>query len=1067
VIFFAGRLSAQTSPHGTLQYDCSDCHVSTSWKEIPAQKNFKHETTKFALTGQHKNVQCKQCHTTLKFSEAKMECNSCHKDIHKNTVSSDCSSCHTPSAWLIKNITDIHQRSRFPLLGQHAKADCRSCHTLYAELNFQPLGVKCYDCHKQNYASTQNPNHVQSNFSTDCETCHNFTNAAWGYASFAHDFFPLQGGHKIADCRFCHKTVGNYTGLSKECYTCHKTKFEQTTNPNHIAAAFNTTCTTCHTINGWKPSSFNHSQYFTLVGAHTQLDCNKCHSVSYANTPTDCYGCHKNTFEATTNPNHVNSKFPTDCTKCHTSSAWIPSSFNHATTQFPLTGAHTSVSCANCHTTGYTNTPTDCYSCHAQNYNSTTNPNHAASQFPTTCNQCHSTTGWKPASFDHSTTQFPLTGAHTAVACVQCHTSGYTSTPKDCYSCHKANYDATTNPKHSIASGFPTTCNQCHSTTGWKPASFDHSTTQFPLTGAHASVTDCTKCHATGYTGTSTDCYSCHKQKYDATTNPKHSTAGFTTACKDCHKTTAWTPATFDHTAYFPIASGKHTGISCTTCHNTANYANFTCLSGGCHPKSSTDNKHVGEVNGYSYVSSECYRCHPNGKGEFSFNHSNSRLPLTGNHLTISCESCHVPTSTTLSPECSSCHLKSYSSSVTANHQTLGLSEDCSSCHSCEVWKPSIFNHAATAFPLTGKHATVTDCANCHKGLAKSTTQVCNNCHQQNYTSSVNPNHQAIGLGNDCNVCHTTDGWKPSTFNHAATAFPLTGKHATVTDCTNCHKGLAKGTTQVCNDCHQQNYTSSVNPNHQAIGLGTACEKCHTSTGWIPSSFSHTTTSFPLTGGHTKAACSSCHINKTTGTDTQCYSCHKANYDGVQDPNHVVSKFSTDCTLCHSTSAWIPATFNHASTQFPLVGAHTNLDCLKCHASGYTNTAKDCYSCHKSNYDASINPRHLSAQFPHECETCHTQNVWVPSTFKHDIKFPIYSGKHKGEWTLCSDCHTTASNYQAFSCINCHEHNNKSSVDKDHNGVNNYSYVSSECYRCHPTGKDLGQIKSIIKSIEK
>ena len=1213
LLLLVGKISAQTSPHGTIKFDCSDCHVSTSWKEIPAQKNFKHESTKFVLVGQHKNVDCKLCHSTLKFNEAKEECVSCHKDIHKNTVSKDCSNCHTPNTWLIKNITDIHQRSRFPLLGQHAKADCQQCHSLYSELNFEPIGVKCYDCHKQNYAATQSPNHSVSGFSTDCESCHNFTDALWGYASFAHDFFPLVGGHKISTCKSCHATDGTYTGLSKDCYSCHKPNFDQTTNPSHIAATFSTDCATCHTINGWKPSSFNHTQYFTLVGAHLQLDCNKCHSVSYKNTPTDCYGCHKTTFEGTTNPNHVTSKFPTDCTKCHSTSAWIPSTFSHAATQFPLTGAHTSVDCAKCHASGYVNTPTDCYSCHKTNYDNTTNPNHVTSQFPTDCKQCHSTSGWKPATFEHSTTQFPLTGAHLSVACNQCHASGYVNTPKDCYSCHKTNFDNTTNPNH-VTANFPTDCTKCHSTSAWKPATFDHATTQFPLTGAHTSV-DCAKCHASGYTNTPTDCYSCHKTNYDNTTNPNHKALGFQTACQDCHSTTKWAGATFDHDGkYFPIYSGQHRGewSVCTDCHtNPSNYKVFSCIN--CHEhnnKSEVDKDHQG-VGGYSYDSQACYRCHPKGEEDKAFNHSNSRLPLTGSHLTIPCESCHLPTITTaLSPDCSSCHQNSFANSASPNHQQLGLSTDCKACHTSNGWKPSSFNHATTAFQLTGKHTTAvcsgchkgktvgtsqvcndchqvdfansvspnhtatglntdcktchtadgwkpssfshtatnfllagkhttTACADCHKGKTAGTSQICYDCHQPSFVNSVNPNHQTLSLSTDCKTCHTSDGWKPSSFNHTTTAFQLTGKHTSVL-CSDCHKAKAAGTSQICNDCHQQSFVNSVNPNHQATGISTDCKSCHTSVGWTPSSFSHTATNFQLTGGHTKAACtdchkgittgtsqicydchqtsfsnsvnpnhqslglstdcktchssiawipssfdhattsfqltgghsiaacSDCHKGKTTGTDTQCFACHKTDYDGVLDPNHLTAKFSTDCATCHSTTAWTPSTFNHANTKFPITGAHTRATCVQCHASGYTNTPTDCYSCHKTKFDASTNPPHLSAQFPHDCETCHTQSAWTPSTFNHDAKyFPIYSGEHNGEWNLCSDCHTSSSNYKAFSCINCHEHNNKAAVDKDHDGVKDYSYVSSECYRCHPKGKDLFQIKSYIKTIDK
>ncbi|MBP6448253.1 MAG: hypothetical protein KA341_15735, partial [Saprospiraceae bacterium] len=80
--------------------------------------------------------------------------------------------------------------------------------------------------------------------------------------------------------------------------------------------------------------------------------------------------------------------------------------------------------------------------------------------------------------------------------------------------------------------------------------------------------------------------------------------------------------------------------------------------------------------------------------------------------------------------------------------------------------------------------------------------------------------------------------------------------------------------------------------------------------------------------------------------------------------------------------------------------------------------------------------------------------AWEPATFNHDNSyFPIYSGNHKGEWNLCTDCHLNAGNFSSFSCINCHEHNNQTQVKNDHKGVNGYQYNSNACYSCHPKGK--------------
>ncbi|MFZ4548663.1 MAG: hypothetical protein ACOYN4_14550, partial [Bacteroidales bacterium] len=97
------------------------------------------------------------------------------------------------------------------------------------------------------------------------------------------------------------------------------------------------------------------------------------------------------------------------------------------------------------------------------------------------------------------------------------------------------------------------------------------------------------------------------------------------------------------------------------------------------------------------------------------------------------------------------------------------------------------------------------------------------------------------------------------------------------------------------------------------------------------------------------------------------------------------------------------------------------------------------------------NPNHLGAQFPTSCADCHTQSTWSPSTFNHDAQyFPIYSGKHKGEWDLCSDCHPNSGNYAVYTCTtSCHP---QSSTNSKHNGVIGYQYLSSACLSCHPNG---------------
>ena len=534
-------------PHGPdFKINCVVCHSSKGWHLDKEIYSFDHNTTKFPLAGQHKIAECKQCHISLKFKEAKTQCFECHDDVHQNTVGSDCARCHTQESWLVNNLSDIHRRSRFPLVGAHITADCYQCHKSESLVRFDVTGINCIDCHRENYMATTSPNHIQSGISEDCYTCHPVNSFQWTGAGFTHNFFPLTQGHSSSKCTDCHLT-GNFNDAKTDCYSCHQQDYQATTNPDHDISGFSINCLECHTtVPGWKPANFDHSLY-------------------------------------------------------------------------PLLLAHSTVACMDCHINGnYTTTPKECYACHQQDYTASVNPNHAASAFPTTCADCHTTNpGWEPATFNHNI--FPLTLGHSGVTCSDCHTNGnYTTTPTDCYSCHQQDYSSTTVPNH-IASGFPTTCSQCHTTNpGWKPATFNH--TFFPLTLGHSGLA-CIDCHKdANYSTTPTACYACHQQDFSTSTNPNHTTSGFSTTCTLCHTTNPdWRPATYtQHDTRFPVYSGSHRGEwdACSDCHpNTSNYSEFTCITCHEHNKTSMDSEHSGE-SGYSYTSAACYNCHPRGSAK-------------------------------------------------------------------------------------------------------------------------------------------------------------------------------------------------------------------------------------------------------------------------------------------------------------------------------------------------------------------------------------------------------------------------------------------------------------------
>ena len=372
-------LTAQKSPHGeSFKTNCSDCHKTSGWKVDLKGISFDHKATKFPLKGQHQDVTCKACHTSLEFAKTETECNACHTDMHQQTVGTDCGRCHTSDSWVVTNIIQIHRQSRFPLLGRHSTAECRDCHINLLSsvpssptaslLRFDPLGTDCYDCHRNNYLATTRPNHAQNNYATNCTICHNINSSAWSGANTTHTFFPLVDGHAGIPCNTCH-TSGNYTNISNACASCHQTKYASTSNPNHAALGIANSCKDCHTLTpGWKPAKFTiHNTYYVLQGAHTTVDCNTCHKGTYPNTPTTCAGCHMTKYNATTNPSHAGSQFPTTCADCHTQSVWVPSTFNH-TAYFPISsGKHSGFKCSECHTNASNYAVFACTtSCHPQ-----------------------------------------------------------------------------------------------------------------------------------------------------------------------------------------------------------------------------------------------------------------------------------------------------------------------------------------------------------------------------------------------------------------------------------------------------------------------------------------------------------------------------------------------------------------------------------------------------------------------------------------------------------------------------------------------------------------------------
>ena len=508
---------------------------------------------------------------------------------------------------------------------------------------------------------------------------------------------------------------------------------------------------------------------------------------------------------------------------------------------------------------------------------------HGTLEAPVVCRACHTdhkgrdrvTTGFDHAKFAHnSRTDFALKGKHSAVVCEKCHVAGkkWREAPHECVACHKKD------DKHKGSLG--PQCADCHSESSWKEARFDHSTTQFPLTGKHSDV-KCSDCHRDNvYKDTPKTCVACHRN-VDAQKGHK---GLFGEKCDTCHSTKAWKPSFFNHDTETHYAlKGQHRTVACKTCHTGNLYRDKLpedCFS--CHQK---DDRHKGTL-GHA-----CADCHSekSWKEPARFDHNKTAFPLLGQHARAECSGCHKGTLFKEAPkDCFSCHQK--------DDQHLGtLGKACADCHNAERWKATagLFQHDKTQFPLRNAHAAPkVSCAACHSNLRsmRGTATACVACHKKD------DKHEAQ-LGDRCERCHTDRTWKDTTFDHARARFALTGRHLVV-DCASCHASWRyRDAPRDCIGCHRKD------DRHDRV-LGVRCESCHTTRAWAIWSFDHDVkTRYPLLGGHVGVACERCHTAPApAGKDaaplaTTCISCHRKNdvHGGGFGPR---------CETCHQVSSW-------------------------------------------------------------------------------------------------------------------------------------------------------------------
>ena len=457
---------------GRFGTDCARCHSTTDWKAATIEKaTFDHSKTRFPLTGEHRYVLCKSCHTPAEGGQPRYtglqfaNCSDCHRDPHKGEFKQGCDSCHTTFSWKNSSFTTKfdHSTTSFPLVGKHNDVPCVSCHQ-GADFKAPIAHNACADCHKPDPHGGQFLKRADGGRCESCHTAEGWSPSTFSVADHAKTGFPLIFPHAAVKCASCHIPAGKDTRFKikfGQCIDCHKDEHAG----QFAGAPWRNRCEQCHEGATFKTTSYSLAKHqksgFPLTGSHQAVACDECHKPSmgtkvtpYHFTELSCATCHEDVHQgqfATRMAALNEAGKPLGCEACHSTKEWGDlSKFDHAQTRFPLLGSHRAVACSECHKppnleltlvhVQFAKAPKKCSECHE-------NPH--AGQFGARgddCAGCHNTNKWKPSLFDHDKTIFPLKGGHEDVACASCHTlkkpvNGtlvlfYKPTPSACADCH-------------------------------------------------------------------------------------------------------------------------------------------------------------------------------------------------------------------------------------------------------------------------------------------------------------------------------------------------------------------------------------------------------------------------------------------------------------------------------------------------------------------------------------------------------------------------------------------------------------------------------------------------------
>ena len=468
---------------GALGADCARCHTDRAWK--PADR-FDHAESDYPLTGKHADVACERCHLVpgrifLSAADGSerprykalpyAECSDCHTDPHAGRLGAACGSCHvTDDFRRIDRERFDHARTRYPLHGKHRALDCAKCHDPQNAWGKKPQFERCDSCHRDAHAGSA----TIAGRTNDCASCHDdhgFAPSTLTVADHDRTDYLLEGRHREVACKSCHPkspagTAPPELGLSgvllrrshERCLDCHA--------DSHAGQLDDPTCESCHTVENWKPSSFDvvrHAETaFPLEGGHASSTCAGCHGpnrrdlpalpgipvlgkagVALKDLPVDCVSCHLDPHRGRFSTGGQR-PFSTGCRACHGLDSFRPSNVDvelHRDYAYPLEGGHRTTPCFECHEKlgqpapeihllrakgverdlTFVASHDRCQPCHVTPHGE----QFAERPDGEVCESCHDVRAFRPAfGFDHERdSAFALGPAHEDLRCADCHPS--------------------------------------------------------------------------------------------------------------------------------------------------------------------------------------------------------------------------------------------------------------------------------------------------------------------------------------------------------------------------------------------------------------------------------------------------------------------------------------------------------------------------------------------------------------------------------------------------------------------------------------------------------------------